>query len=94
MDTCADITSSDNINGGKGMEKKEYCKTAVKLAILGAFASFFLPSVGFSLSVCCLVVNHMERKYYDTGKGLLAGTLGIVWALLNWLVGASVAGLL
>lgn len=76
------------------MEKKEYCKTAVKLAILSAFASFFLPSVGFSLSVCCLVVNHMERKYYDTGKGWLAGTLGIVWALLNWLVGASVAGLL
>lgn len=94
MDTCADFTSFGYINGGSGMEKKEYCKTAVKLAILGAFASFFLPSVGFSLSVCCLVVNHMERKYYDTGKGLLAGTLGIVWALLNWLVGASFAGLL
>lgn len=82
------------MNGGNIMENKEYCKTAVKLAILGAFASLFLPSVGFSLSICCLVVNHMERKYYNTDKGLLAGIFGIIWALLNWIVGAINTGLI
>ncbi len=74
------------------MEEKEYCRSAVHLAHFGAFASLFIPSIGFSLAVCCLIVNHMERKYYDTGRGLRAGILSMIWAVLNWLAGAAAVG--
>lgn len=73
-------------------EKKDYCHSAVKLAVAGAVAGFILPSIGIALAVSGLVTNHSERMYYSTGKGFAANIISILLSVISWLIGASYIG--
>ncbi len=93
MGACPCTQTIDSIMGGSIMiEKKDYCHSAVKLAVAGAVAGFILPSVGIALAISGLVTNYSERMYYRTERGLTANIISILLSVISWLIGASIIG--
>ncbi|MGN1090808.1 MAG: hypothetical protein ACI4Q6_10445 [Huintestinicola sp.] len=75
-------------------KKKDYCQSAVVLAVAGAIIGFVLPSIGVTLAISGLVTNYSERMHYNTEKGLAANVISLVLSVISWLIGASYAGLI
>ena len=72
------------------MEKKGKCRSAFNLAVWGAIIGVvIMPSIGITLAVSGLIVNTMERKYYDMTPGLIANIISIVLSVTMWFISAK-----